>query len=149
MPSLSDVEHAAVLVHVDETASPVTRMVECLGEVASPAPALKPGFFVQANVPTRTERALAVPEKAIVPGEQGWTAFVVEDGAARKRTLVLGLRTHGAWVEVLDGLLEGDVLVLEGAHVLSDKSPVTVAGQAPSAPSAEARPAAPPPRDGR
>ena len=42
-------EHAGVLVHVDETASPVSRMVECLGEVNDPGTSLKPGFFVVAR----------------------------------------------------------------------------------------------------
>jgi RND family efflux transporter MFP subunit len=146
VPALSEAEHAAALVHVDETANPVTRMVECLAEATGPAAALKPGFFVQARVPTTTERALAVPESAVIPGEQGWVAFVVEDGVARRRALSLGLRTHGAWVEVLEGLEEGETLVVEGGNVLSDKTPVTVAEHPAPDP---ARPAPPAPRDGR
>jgi multidrug efflux system membrane fusion protein len=143
VPSLSDREHAAVLVHVDETASPVTRMVECLAEAPVPDPVLRPGFYATAAVETRTARAVAVPESALQPGEQGWVAYVVEGDQARLRRLALGLRTRDGFVEVLDGLSEGDVLVVRGGRVLYEGAPVAArSGGAP--PASPAPPAAAP-----
>jgi multidrug efflux system membrane fusion protein len=121
-------------------------MVECLAEAPEPDPSLRPGFFATAAVETRTARALAVPEAALQPGEQGWVAFVVEGDRARRRPLVLGLRTRDGSVEVLDGLKEGETLVVRGGRVLYDGAPVApavrdAAGKAPAAPA----PAAPAP----
>ena len=87
VPALDAADHPAILVHVDETASPTTRMVECLAELDKPTATLKPGFYAVANVQTRTARALAVPESALQPTERGWIGYVVVDGKAKARLL--------------------------------------------------------------
>jgi multidrug efflux pump subunit AcrA (membrane-fusion protein) len=104
--ALDALDHPATLVHVDETASATTRMVECLAELANATPTLKPGFYAVASVETRTARALRA-QSALQPTERGWVGFVVVDGKARARLLTLGLRTKDARVEVLTGLAEG------------------------------------------
>lgn len=140
VPSLGATVHPASIVHVDETASAVTRMVECLAELPSPDAALRPGYYAVVAVGTKRARAIAVPEAALQPGEKGWLAFVVEDGKARARVLVLGLRTRDGLVEVIQGLAEGDALVVRGGNVLADGTAVTVtdpaAGKAPGGPGA-------------
>lgn len=118
VPSLAEQEHAGVLVHVDETANPVSRMVECLGEVSAPAPHLKPGFFVTASVDVATGEALVVPEASLRPSEQGWVVYVVTEGKAERRAVRLGLRTKDGRVEVLEGLEPGAALIVEGANVV-------------------------------
>lgn len=125
VPSLSSVKHRARLVHVDEAASPITRMVEALAEVVEPDKSLKPGFFAVATVETKQPGALAVPEAAVLPGEQGWVVYVVEDGKARRRSVAVGLRTRDGRVEIREGLAAGASIVVEGANVLSDDTPVT------------------------
>ena len=145
VPSLGDRVHPATLVHVDETASAVTRMVECLAELPSPDPTLRPGYYATVSVETKRARAIAVPEAALQPGEKGWLAFVVEDGKAKARVLTLGLRTRDGLVEVVAGLKEGDAIVVRGGNVLADGTAVAVvdpaAGKAAGAPGAAAGPA--------
>ncbi len=130
VPALDALEHPAVLVHVDETASATTRMVECLAELERPAATLKPGFYAVASVVTRTSRALAVPESALQPTDRGWIAYVVADGKAAVRQLTLGLHTKDGRVEVLSGLVEGERLVTKGANVLFQGAAVTADGAA-------------------
>lgn len=146
VPSLSAVRHRARLVHVDETASSVSRMVECLGEVIEPDARLKPGFFVTASVETRASEGLAVPESALQPSEQGWIAYVVVDGKAVLRRVTVGLRTREGTVEVLEGLSEGESLVVSGANVISHGAPVhaTPVARPPAPPDVVPGGAAPP-----
>jgi RND family efflux transporter MFP subunit len=132
VPALSSTKHRGRLVHVDEAASPVTRMVECLGEVVDPDPAPKPGFFAVATVETKLTGAIAVPESALLPGEQGWIVYVVEDGRAKRRLVSLGLRTRDGRVEVREGLAVGATLVVEGANVLSQDAAVALQPAAPA-----------------
>jgi multidrug efflux system membrane fusion protein len=132
VPSLSSTKHRGRLVHVDEAASSVTRMVECLGEVVEPDPALKPGFFAVATVETKLTGAIAVPESALLPGEQGWMVYVVEDGRAKRRPVALGLRTRDGRVEIREGLAVGATLVVEGANVLSEDAAVALQPAAPA-----------------
>lgn len=143
VPALDAVAHEAALVHVDETASPTTRMVECLAELERPSPTLKPGFYARASVDTKTARALAVPESALQPTERGWIAYVVVDGKARARLLTLGLRTSDGRVEVIAGLAEGEALVTKGANVLTEGATVALGGGADA--KGGPPPAAPPP----
>lgn len=145
VPALDGVERPATLIHVDETASAVTRMVECLAEVASPAPALKPGFYATVAVRTRVARAVAVPEAALYPTEKGWVAWVVEDGKARGRRVTPGQRTADGRVEVAEGLKDGDTLVVKGGLVLTEGATVAPAkGAGPAADGSGAGPAAAP-----
>ena len=134
VPSLGDRVHPANVVHVDETASAVTRMVECLAELTDPDPTLRPGYYATVTVETKRAKALALPDAALQPGEKGWMAFVVEDGKARARVLTLGLRTRDGLVEVVQGLKDGDVVVVRGGNVLADGMAVAVADPAAGRP---------------
>ena len=53
---------------------------------------------------------------------------------ARLRALRTG-RSSGEWIEVLDGLHEGERVVVDGHFALSDGTAVIVNGDAPPAPS--------------
>jgi len=128
--------------HVNATADPVTRMVECLAAVPEPEKGLRPGFFASVRATVgRAGDAIVVPVEAVLPTEKGFTAFVVEDGKARARLLRLGLHTRDGGVEVISGLAAGESLAVEGALALEDGVPVQVvdgagAGAAGAAPGA-------------
>jgi multidrug efflux system membrane fusion protein len=117
----------ARLVHLGATADPVTRMVECLAAAVEPDPALKPGFFATVQAETgRQERAIVVPEGAILPTERGFVAFTVEGGKAKRRALTLGLHTRDGGIEVLSGLEVGQTLAVRGAQALDEGVAVEV-----------------------
>ncbi len=62
----------------------------------------------------RRDRALVVPVAALREAGATSSALVARDGRAEARTLRLGLRTLEA-AEVLEGLAEGDVVLLDSA----------------------------------
>lgn len=66
-----------------------------------------------AVVTSRRERALVMPLAALRAGDEAW---VVRDGRVEARRLRLGLRSD-AGVEVLDGLAEGDWVMLDDQPV--------------------------------
>jgi multidrug efflux system membrane fusion protein len=123
------------IVHVNASADPATRMVECLAAVKDPPAALRPGFFASVSVTVAREgEAIVIPVEAILPTEKGFTAFTVVDGKAASRKLRLGLHTRDGGVEVLEGLARGDVLVTAGAQILVDGVKVEIVQAAPAAP---------------
>lgn len=81
---------------------------------------LRPGMFARVNAVFGVrEKALVVPEEAIVP--QGQKQFVIKvvdgrdkDSQISQRTEVkVGIRRPGK-VEILEGLVEGDVVIIAG-----------------------------------
>ncbi len=92
---------------------------------------LKPGMFGRVELMvSRRAGVLVVPEAALLldsrileqqkPGETLRKAFVVDGkGVAQGRLVRVGTR-KGSWLEVLDGLGEGDRLVVRGQHGLKD-----------------------------
>jgi multidrug efflux system membrane fusion protein len=123
----------AKLVHISPQANAQTRTVECLAAVENPDASLKPGFFavVHAVVETR-EKAIVVPDTAIIPSDRGFYAFVVKEKDGKKiaeeRKVMPGLFVREGVVEILDGLMEGDQLVVVGAQALKNGSEVRVGG---------------------
>ncbi len=104
-----------------------TREVICWARVSNNDAQLKPGFFthVELQVDSRGE-AVVVPLASVLPTEQGMTAYVIEDGMAVRRAVETGLHVTGDAVEVLSGLIPGEMLVVEGMNALQDGVPVKV-----------------------
>jgi HlyD family secretion protein len=69
-------------------------------------------FRVEARIITwQNDQALKVPAGAIFRRGEQWNAFVVVDGHARLRPVKVG-RSSGVEVEALEGLKEGDEVIL-------------------------------------
>lgn len=123
----------AVVQAIDPLIDANGRSVSVRACIDNRAMGLRPGMFARVTaVFGERERALIVPEEAIVP--QGQRQFVIKvlDGADKdskisQRTEVkVGIRRPGR-VEITDGLSEGDVVVVAGQQrVQKDGSKVTV-----------------------
>ena len=109
-----------VVTTVDSRVDPATRTVVVRAEIMNKDRALRPGLLMRVEVISRSWTALAVAEEAVVPTGGKTYVFVVKEGKAERREIKLGLRRPG-YVEVLEGLNEGDRVVVEGAFRLGRK----------------------------
>ncbi len=91
---------------------------------------VRPGMAARVRLlhPPR-EDAIVVPLDAVLRRSGRFAAFVVVNGVARERGLVLGGRADGR-VLVRSGLAPGDLLVVTGQRDLEDGRPVRVTGRA-------------------
>jgi membrane fusion protein, multidrug efflux system len=88
--------------------------------------ALRPGVMGRARVvKARHEGVISIPRDAIIERPGGPAAFVVEDGRAVERPLVLG-PDQGLLVAVRQGLSEGDKLIVRGQRELNPGMAVKV-----------------------
>lgn len=127
-----DGEIFAIEPSVDEQ----TRTVLLRARVPNPKARLKPGMFARvALLLGMREAAIIVPEQAIVPRGQDFFVFKVADGKAQFTKVELGLRRPGE-VQILEGVLPGDVVVTDGQLRIKDGAPVKI----------QAAPTTPPPR---
>lgn len=75
---------------------------------------LRPGLFAQVSVSLAVNpHAIMVPEQAIWPIGNDKIIYVIEEGIASQRTVMLGDRKPG-WVEVVSGLDAGEEIVIAG-----------------------------------
>jgi HlyD family secretion protein len=101
---------------VEPTIDTVTRLGRARIAVADPE-LLRAGMFVEAEVIVAEREALAVPLTAIGSAPEGITVMRVRDGLVERVVVKTGIR-DGAYVEVIDGLAAGDLVVSKaGAFV--------------------------------
>ncbi len=103
------------------------RAIVIRAQVKNTDTALRPGMFARVRLLTRTaEDALVLPEQALVPQGEDQYVFRIVDGKAARVKVTVGQRRDGL-VEIVDGLVAGDLVVTAGQLKLRDGSPVTVA----------------------
>ena len=104
-----------------------TRTLLVRARVANPDLKLRPGMFARVQVQLGVrEKAVWVPEAAIVPRGQDSTVFRVADGKAELVKVQTGLRNKAGEVEIVKGLAAGDMVVTEGTQRIGPGSPVMV-----------------------
>jgi membrane fusion protein, multidrug efflux system len=130
----------AVLDAIDPMVDQNGRSISARARLDNAKGKLRPGMFVRVRLLFGERKAvLMVPEQAIVPGGQP-AVFKVVDGKAGLVKVKLGVR-RAAQVEVVEGLVAGDVVVTAGQLKLRDGAAVRPVGEATPAAAPQAAPA--------
>lgn len=115
-----------VVAVVDTRVDTATRTIRVVGEFDNADDALRPGLFMTVELLlSRRPNAMLVPEEALDPIGDRVYVYVVRDGRARRQQVRLGQRLVGE-VEVLDGVRDGELVVVRGVQRLRDNLPVRV-----------------------
>ncbi len=101
--------------------------IEAKIRIEDPSPLLKPDMLARVRIleataedpengVTRTATRIFVPTEAIQDG----VAWVIAEregdrGTARRRSVEVGPRIEAGWIEIVDGLRPGDLVILDGA----------------------------------
>ena len=110
------------LAFVGDAVDADTRTVEGRIELANPAGRLKPGMFVEATIAAAGDRrALAVPESAVQDDAGRAIVFVRTGEATFARRAVRTGERAGGFVEVLEGLAEGEAVAVSGGFLLKSE----------------------------
>ena len=119
------------LARISPASNPENRSMAVEAIIDNQARTLKPGFFANAAVVTRSDdRALLVPQAAVITFAGVTKLFVIQDGVARERRVQTGTRGSGGLVEITEGLAPDDLVATSGLTKLEDGVAVTV--QAPA-----------------
>jgi len=125
---------------VETTVDERTRTVLLRGRVENRGARLRPGMFARVTLELgTTDKAVLVPEQAIVPRGGRNFVFRVVDGKAALTEVALGARSPGQ-VEIVKGVKPGEQVVTDGQIRLQDGVPVVVL---PDKPRPTASPSAP------
>jgi membrane fusion protein (multidrug efflux system) len=83
-------------------------------------------MMMTVKIITDARQALVIPESAFIQtGKQSYVYIAGEDGLAHRQIIRIGARRYG-YVEVLEGLEPGQLVITEGGFKLRDKAPYRV-----------------------
>jgi membrane fusion protein, multidrug efflux system len=136
---------------VNSRVDPVTRSVTVRAEIPNPDRLLRPGMLLSTTLFQPERETLVLPEIAVVQlGLDSYVFRVTPDETAERVKVQLGMRRKGE-VEIVQGLVAGDRIVIEGTVKLSDGARITEAqsGTERSARAAADDPAEPAARSAR
>jgi len=98
-----------------------TRTITVRTEVRNPEAKLKPGMFADVILALdENGRALVVPQEAILDDAGDTIVFVPAGGGYTPRIVKAGAHDNG-WIQILDGLREGEEVVTAGGFQLKSK----------------------------
>jgi len=129
VPAFPTREFEATVYHISNQLEAEQRQVGCWARVTRDTEKLIPGYFASVKIVTQNkDRAVVVPIMAVQPTERGFVAHVIKDGLAQRRPVKVGLTVSNDFVEVLEGLSEGESLVIEGGNALYEGAGVRIVG---------------------
>lgn len=141
--ALGDRDFSGVVDFVDPVVALPARTITVKAQVANPKRELAAGMFIEARLRTDIRpMAVVIPEDAVSPMQGEMWVWVVSDGKADRRQVVLGIRNPGV-VEIRSGVQPGDQVVVGGAERLTPGTQVQVIEHARGTPGdtgARARP---------
>lgn len=112
---------------------PVSRSVSVRAELANPDLKLRPGMLMEVIVQQRVRNTLVLPEAAIQPSGNRHFVMVIQqqENAPRleRREVAIGERRSGE-VEVLEGISEGDLVVIHGLQLAREGQEIRLLGVA-------------------
>jgi RND family efflux transporter MFP subunit len=107
---------------ISSVVDPDTRSVKVRTEVPNPDSRLKPDMFANVEIITDVNRsAISVPQSALLDDGGKTVVFVAEGSGYKKRVVTAGIRGNDQ-VEIIDGLVAGDKVVVKGNYLLLQQS---------------------------
>jgi membrane fusion protein (multidrug efflux system) len=104
---------------ISRSVNPVTRLVNIFVSLTSPD-----GFFlggyVRGEIVIASKKTMVVPSTAVLPEDDHYVLFIVQNGRALKRNVTPGLENHTRIEVAGEGLDLGDLVVNLGNYELKD-----------------------------
>ncbi|HEY8519244.1 MAG TPA: efflux RND transporter periplasmic adaptor subunit [Gammaproteobacteria bacterium] len=118
--SYGDREFEGTVRTINSRVDPVTRAFTVRAHIPNEDAALRPGMLLSVEVVTGERLSLTVPEHAVFQIQDRAYVYRVDgERIAHQHEIKMGARRYGI-VEVLEGLEEGDLIVVEGIIKLRD-----------------------------
>lgn len=128
---------AGKVASVDTRVDPATRAVTVRAELENRDGRLRPGMLMSVSLLVSEREALSVPESALVSqGDRRFVFRIGDENKAERIEVKTGLVMPGQ-VEILEGLVEGDRIVVQGTNKVIPGQPVTIDGAQNGQPVAE------------
>ncbi|NIO03553.1 MAG: efflux RND transporter periplasmic adaptor subunit [Proteobacteria bacterium] len=115
-----------VVTRLETSADPLSRTFTVEVRLGNPGEVLRPGLIARMEVMDDSKGfGIFIPLDAVLDFGSSPTVFIVRDGTAIRRTIRMG-DVAGQEVEILEGLIPDELVVISGQEYLDDKQPVLI-----------------------
>jgi membrane fusion protein, multidrug efflux system len=112
--------------NINSRVDPKTRSVEIRAMLPNPTQTIKPGILMSVTLLRNKREALLIPEEAIIQLQSDNFIFTVnKNNIIERKKIKIGVR-HPGWVEVINGIIEGEQVVIRGSTRISAGDTVTL-----------------------
>ena len=119
-------KYTATVYALDSEISSTTRTFKVRASSKNPGNRLKPGQFAKITLVTgKNDQAVMIPTDAVIPVLDGKQVYLFKNGKAQATPVVVNDRRAGN-VEITDGVLLGDTVVVSGLMALTNGTPILV-----------------------
>lgn len=123
-------EYIGRVSRIDPAADPLTKKIRAEITYDNRGRELLPGTFVDVAIPAKELKksgpdSVFIPLRALNLGQTESYVYTVLGGRAEMKTVVAG-KTEGALVEILSGLQDGELLIVDGAKEVADGEAVSI-----------------------
>jgi Cu(I)/Ag(I) efflux system membrane fusion protein len=130
LPYWPDKTFKGTVIFVSPTLDPATRTLNARLEIPNPELLLRPGMYGDASLAYSLGEKLGIPAEAVMfSGENTYAFKDGGDGHLIPTRIQVGARGDG-WYEVLDGLKEGDRIVVSANFLVDSESSLKAALEA-------------------
>jgi multidrug efflux pump subunit AcrA (membrane-fusion protein) len=113
---------------INSALDPSTRTLQAEIYVPNPSRLLKPGMFAKLEVVLAEKpKALVVPREAVLDEKGIRSVFIVNGNQVIRKEVVIGIDQE-RFLEILDGLKEGEQVIVKGQESVRNGSTVRVVG---------------------
>ena len=118
VPAFPGVTFTGSVILVSSVVDPETRTIKVRTEVPNPDGRLKPDMFANVEIVTDAHRtAISIPQSAVLDDNGASVVFVADGNGYSRRPVKTGIRSDDR-VEIVDGLVAGDKVVVKGNYLL-------------------------------
>ncbi|GAB6086165.1 efflux RND transporter periplasmic adaptor subunit [Alkaliphilus crotonatoxidans] len=126
VPAASQDSFNSVIEFISPTVDQRTQLYPVKINISNESGLLRPGMNGEVLLDTASiPKAIVVKSNAVLERDEANIVYVVEDERAVEREVVLGLDT-GDYVEIIEGINEGDAVIVSGQHYVEDGQRVKV-----------------------
>lgn len=124
---LSDQQYLATIRATEPGVNAQNRSLQVQAIAYNPGGKFRAGLSAKIYFPTagKDAKGMKLPTEALIPGGQGYSVFVIENGAAKATPVTIGNRTETEAI-ITSGLSNGDSVIVSNILRAGDGMPVQV-----------------------
>ncbi len=120
-PSASEKTFSGKVIFIDPQVQSPERFILARFQISNPSQQIKPGILANITLQTEMKKSFILPMDAIIQDSKGSNVWLWnKEGVFENKMVTVGIQ-NSRQIEIVDGLKEGDIVVVTGAYLLNSE----------------------------